>query len=544
MGMTGIRFGFQMTPQVGYGRGYTSSYSLPSPGYWAPPATGPLRIVYYNDPHEKFAAMPHMVSGFRQKSLEGMRQGQDVLRLSGGDNNIGKETAEWHLNVGLMNMLALHGTALGNHELDQGTRSFSEGMHGSNFPVLVANMNINPWSSFAPLIRSGRVVLRQQVVNGQYGPYGLIGVTTPDLDKVLDRSVPLEGMSEKEFDETCAIVQQQVNELMMHGINRIVLLSHMGYELEKKLAKTVSGIDVIVGGHSHDVLPGVITEHARTNPFAINQHEQKPNFVTSPAGEPVMIVQAGKDGRLFGTLDLAFDPYGRIANVQNNIHRVFNYPADPAAVALISRVLGPPKPLARITTEYANEFIPFQEDPVAQFAADAARRLSKADIAFVRSSEIRNDIHPGWFTDLDLKALMPFSDPFVRLKMTGAEIRSALGRSANGLKQRKPHPGMLHPSGMQVVMNERTGQVVGAKVWDSEDREWEDLEDDETYTVAVGEFTVNNGKEFPEFHHADRIDWRSDKALRNVFLWGLEQAGAPQKALTFKTDGRLKITKG
>ena len=139
LGMTGIHFGFQMAPQMGYGR-------------YAPPVAGPLRIVYYNDPHEKFAAMPHLVSGFRQKSLEGIQQGRDVLRLSGGDNNIGKETPEWRLNVGLMNMLNLHGTAMGNHELDQGTRSFSEGLYGANFRTLVANMNVNPWSSFPAIL--------------------------------------------------------------------------------------------------------------------------------------------------------------------------------------------------------------------------------------------------------------------------------------------------------------------------------------------------------------------------------------------------------
>ncbi len=519
------------TPVVSQGiaKGAVQDTFLPSSQPKAPAIeySSRLRILYYNDPHEKLSLLPHLVTAFRQLTQEGFEKGMDVLRLSGGDNNVGVEAKDWKLNVKLMNLLQLHGTAMGNHELDQGSRNFTAGLNQANFDTMVSNLEIPKNTSFRQSIQNGHIDIDTKVVTGQGEPYGLLGVTTTDLDDVLSQSADIEGIDDEDWHDTLAIIQQQVRELQSQGVQRIILLSHLGYALEKKVAQSISGIDVIVGGHSHDVLWGVTSQGRYAN------------YVLSPAGEPVMILQAGKDGRMFGELDVDFTPQGTIKPVSNNIFRFHKFAEAPDAVGLINQTLGPETQIATITTTYDNENIPFQEDALAEFAADAVRAYGQADIGFVRSSEIRNSIVPGAFTDRDLKTLMPFSDPIVTIKVEGDDIIEAYEESMVSLQKRDAHPGMLHPSGLQVVLNKTTGQIERMLVETKQG--WEPLDEDKEYTVALGEYTVNNQNEYESISKPENIIWRGDKPLRDVMALGLKKAGAPARPIALKKDGRLVI---
>jgi 2',3'-cyclic-nucleotide 2'-phosphodiesterase (5'-nucleotidase family) len=501
--------------------------------------TTEVRIIYNNDPHKKFMAMPGLVSGFNYFTKEGEQQGQDILRLNGGDNHVAKNSRDWEINVLLMNLLNLHGTAMGNHELDQGSASYSKGLLRANFKTFVSNLKLSPSNPINTRIYEGRIKTQSEVVQCKNGQYGLLGVTTPELASVASQAILAEGIQVQSFEETCRIVQEEVARLEQKGVNKIILLSHMGYALDKKLAKKVHGIDVIVGGHSHDILKGIVPE------FTEHQTGSAPriNLVSSSSGEPVLILQAGKDGRWFGVADVAFDQKGLLLPHQNKLYNPYKFPKDQQATAINNYFLGPPKPLATIVTDYRNKNIPFKPDPVAEFTADAVRRLSGADIGFVRSPEIRNNIPPGLITDQDLEALMPFGDPLVRFTATGEEILGALKRSGQGLKIKDGHPGMLHPSGLAFRVNQKSGEVGPVYVQNRNrpSQPWEPLDFKKVYTVAMGEFTVKNPLEFPEFSHPERIHWNSQMPLKSVFQWGLQQAGAPWRPIQFQTDGRLRV---
>ncbi|MBY0449491.1 MAG: 5'-nucleotidase C-terminal domain-containing protein [Cyanobacteria bacterium] len=515
----------------------------------APPSYGrnnnQLRIVYNNDPHEKLHALPQLVDGFRRFSTEGQMAGMDVLRLSGGDHNIGKESNEWALNVRLLDMMGLHGTALGNHELDQGTKSLSAGLEQANFPTFVSNLKLPPQNTLQIEIRNRHVVTTHRIIQAEQGRYGIIGVTTPELSSMLDKDAAIEGLKVETLEATKKLVAQQVKQLEAHGIHRIIVVSHMGYEADKALAKSVPGIDIIVGGHSHHSLPGIIPE----TPYNTAQHIPGyhpeiplPNMVASPTGEPVMILQAGKDAKYIGVLDVAFDGFDRVMPLQNMLHRVANTcKADPLAQATLSYFLGPDKPLAHIATPYDNEAIPFKEDAVAEYVADAIRAVTQADIGFVRSAEIRNSIPYGTLTEQQVKVLMPFSDPMVAVELSGDDIFKALSRSAKSVQAGEPHPGMLHPSGMVVKIDQTRGIVTQALVFNRHIQQWEPLNPHKKYKVGLGLFSVKNGKEFPELGHPEAIVGQTSMTLKDVFCWRMAAEGAPYQCIRFNTDGRLVI---
>ncbi len=493
----------------------------------ATPGMTSIRIVYNNDPHEKFKALPHLTTGFRQFSMQGEAVGRDVLRLNSGDNNVGQEPEEWKLNVQMMNLLNYHAVTTGNHEFDAGSLSYAEGLRFANFPTVLSNLRIPSRSPLHQRILDGKLQTGPVISRGRQGTYGIIGITTPELHDVVSSQAKLEGEKVEDWDDTVEEVQEQVNELEAQGINKILLESHMGVELDKRLAQSVSGIDIIISGHSHDELNGIVPGV---------------NYFFTPKGEPVLLVQAGKNGGKFGVLDGQFNAQGHFIPQQNVLVNPFTLPPDPHATAIRNATLGAPKPMATMMNAYDATENDFHADTVAQFTADAVRSATGAEIALVRSPEIRNNFEPGIFTDHDLKALMPFTDPVVRLNVTGQEILNSLNKSAQGLATRNPHPGMLHPSGMAVAMDSQTGRVTQAWVHNRQAGRWDVLNPLKVYDIAIGEYTVK-GTEYPDFAHPERVHWNSGQPLRTFFHYGLQQAGAPYRPIAFRDDGRLQISK-
>jgi 5'-nucleotidase/UDP-sugar diphosphatase len=491
-----------------------------------PPGMSALRVIYNNDEHEKPQVKPHLISGFHFFSRQAEMAGRPVMRLNAGDNNVGKEADEWKLTVLLMNRIGYHGVTMGNHELDPGSRGYADGLALANFPTLLSNLKVPATSPLAQKFQEGKLRKDPQILQLGQERIGMIGVTTPHLKDVLSSQAKLQGEAVEDWEHTVALVRQQVEALQRQGVNKIVLLSHLGKDDSQKLAQTVAGIDIIEDGHSHDELPGVVPGE---------------NYVKSPTGEPVLILQAGKNSQKMGVADVLFDPQGRVIPQQNQLYNPKMFPADPQAVAMRDAVLGVPKPIAMFITRYDASGNDYRPDALGQFTADAMRRnVPDVDVAFVRSPEIRSNFEPGQFTDQDLKALMPFSDPIIKMTASGEEILKSLQKSAQGIVTKTPHPGMLNTSGLAATMNKQTGDVSGVRVFNRQAGQWGTLDPSKIYKIAIGEFTVKN-KEFPDLAHPERITWNSDRPARDFFNLGLQQIGAPQRPVAFNTDSRLQI---
>ncbi|WOH82259.1 thiosulfohydrolase SoxB [Bradyrhizobium sp. BEA-2-5] len=105
-------------------------------------------------------------------------------------------------------------------------------------------------------------------------------------------------------------------------VDAVVLLSHNGMDVDLKLASRVTGIDVILGGHTHDAIPIPIT-------------------VTN-AGGVTLVTNAGSNGKFIGVLDLDLAK-GKVANVRYRLLPVFAelLKPDPAMQTLIDKMRDP-----------------------------------------------------------------------------------------------------------------------------------------------------------------------------------------------------------
>ena len=86
-----------------------------------------------------------------------------------------------------------------------------------------------------------------QEVNGN--KYGIIGVSPVDLFSRLKYGKLFEDLKIDGIESTIKDVQTEVNKLKEQGVNRIILLSHVGFGYDQKIAKETEGIDIILGGH-------------------------------------------------------------------------------------------------------------------------------------------------------------------------------------------------------------------------------------------------------------------------------------------------------
>ncbi|MES2634207.1 MAG: thiosulfohydrolase SoxB [Pseudomonadota bacterium] len=117
-------------------------------------------------------------------------------------------------------------------------------------------------------------------------------------------------------------MQKMVNEVRAKGAKLVVVLSHNGMDVDLKMASRVTGIDAILGGHTHDGMP-------------------VPTIVSNAGGKTI-VTNAGSNGKFLGVIDFDVKD-GKLADFRYRLLPVFAnmLPADPAMQALITKVRAP-----------------------------------------------------------------------------------------------------------------------------------------------------------------------------------------------------------
>jgi S-sulfosulfanyl-L-cysteine sulfohydrolase len=180
-----------------------------------------------------------------------------------------------------------------------------------------------------------------------------------------------------------AELQKQVNEAKAQGAQAIVLLSHNGMDVDLKLAGRVTGIDAILGGHTHDGVP-------------------KPTMITrtgSQDGGQTLVTNAGSNGKFLGVLDIDVQQ-GKVKAVNYRLLPIFAnmLPADREMQAYIDKVRAPFK--AKLEEPLAiTEGMLYRRGNFAgsvdQVIMDALMQVRGAEIAFSPGFRWGTSLLPG-----------------------------------------------------------------------------------------------------------------------------------------------------
>ncbi len=249
-------------------------------------------------------------------------------------------------------------------------------------------------------------------------------------------------------------MQKAVNDARAKGAKVVVLLSHNGMDVDLKLASRVTGIDAILGGHTHDGVP-------------------KPAIVTNASGK-TLVTNAGSNGKFVGVLDFEVKN-GAVADFRYRLLPVFSnlLAPDPDMAALIEKWRAPYA--AKLTEKLAlSEGLLYRRGNFTgtsdQIILDALLAEKNAEIAFSPGFRWGTTVMPGESMTmehvLDQTAITyPYT---TRNEMTGAQIKDVLEDVCDNLFNPDPYyqqgGDMVRVGGMTYSCD--PGQPMGKRIGD------------------------------------------------------------------------------
>ncbi len=349
-------------------------------------------IIQTSDIHSHFLNndSPFQLGGIARLATEIQnlrQQKQNVLVLDAGDFTEG--SIFYTLNHGLatfqiMQNIGYDALVLGNHEWLIGPDELYNSLNRAQFklPILSANLDTTALDKNVAL---GDFIKPYIVKNIGGIKIGILGLST--FQFIFDPFfLPIRLL------DPVATARKYVKELRStEGCQVVIVLSHLGFAQDDSLAKQVSGIDLIIGGHTHVLFK---------KPYSSN-------------GVP--IIHVGKWGQYLGDFDFNYNGKN-ISLVNYQIHEITkDIPEDPYVKNIVetdmSDIEGKFGPLfhEKVLTSVSDLPLqdPLSEDISGHWAADALRYYTHTELAFENPSYVNRDIFQGDTTLADMFNIFP-----------------------------------------------------------------------------------------------------------------------------------------
>jgi len=268
-------------------------------------------------------------------------------------------------------------------------------------------------------------------------------------------------------------MQELVNQIRAeHSPDAVVVLSHNGMDVDIKMAGIVTGVDFILGGHTHDAVP-------------------KPVEVNNPGGKTV-VTNAGSNGKFLAVLDIDIGE-GKVNDYRYRLLPVFSnlLPADTGMQAYINEVR---KPFADKLNEplAVTETLLYRRGnfngTFDQVICDAMRAVGGAQIALSPGFRWGTSILPGQTITMERlmdQTAMTYPETYVR-DMQGSELKLILESVADNLFHEDPYyqqgGDMVRVGGLSYSCD--PGQGMGQRITNLSLHDGTPLSADKTYKVA------------------------------------------------------------
>ena len=267
-------------------------------------------------------------------------------------------------------------------------------------------------------------------------------------------------------------LQKVVDGLRGMGADVVILLSHNGMDVDLKLAGRVTGIDVILGGHTHDAVP-------------------QPVAVANSSGK-TLVTSAGSNGKFLAVLDLDVGK-GALRDARYTLLPIYAnlIKPDDAMAALVERLCAPHAAAHSQTLATADQLLYRRGNfngPMDQAICDALRQVLDAQIA----------LSPGFRWGTTLLAGAPitreavlaetaisYPETYVQ-EMTGSQIKGIMEDVADNLFNPDPYyqqgGDMVRVGGMNYAC--APNEAAGARISDMTLDDGTPVEAGKTYRVA------------------------------------------------------------
>ncbi|WP_298407370.1 5'-nucleotidase C-terminal domain-containing protein [uncultured Chloroflexus sp.] len=319
------------------------------------------------------------------------------------------------------NVMGYEAMAVGNHEFDKGPQALVDFITRAKFPVLSANIAVAAGNPLAGLIKPRTIIEKD---GRKIGIFSL----TPEDTGVLSNAGP--GIN---FTSAIEAARQQVAALKAEGVFTIIALTHVGINVDRRIAREVGGMSLIIGGHSHTPMGPM--NKVGTPPY--------PELIAGPDGKPVVVVTDWEWGRWLGDITVAFNAAGTVIDLQGNPTEVLpSLPADQGFENRIAVFKGPIEQLrarvvgsAAVDLDGSRNNIRSRETNLGNLVAEAMlakARSAGATLAITNGGGIRASIPAGPVTVGQILEVLPFGNTLALVTLTGAQVIEALN---NGVSQ-------------------------------------------------------------------------------------------------------------
>jgi len=497
-----------------------------------------LVVLHTNDTHGhplKFFHYPAPdVGGLpaRATAIKRIReQNRNVLVLDGGDLNTGmSESNLFKARPDLegYNYIGYDALVLGNHEFDNPIGVLREQMELANFPFISANVRI----------RGGEYLAQSFIIKEFDGfKVAIFGLTTKETEVIGNP----QNIGNLVFEDEIEVAKDLVPKLRTKA-DLVIGLVHLGiYDSyskgSKRLAREISGIDLIVDGHSHTEL-------------------DSPIVVTHPlTGHNTPIVQAWKWGLILGRVDL-FVRNKRVIDyrfkaIPINLKEVAKKPdgvktyyfigekipedltllelLEPYAAkaeSVLSKVIG------RAEATFFYDGVREEENPLGNLVADSMLWHTEylgADFALQNGGGIRADLPEGRVTERMIYETLPFDSTVVVLTLDGKSVQSLFEYMATISSGQGAFPQVSE--GVSMIIDTSGKQCTQVMI------NGKPLDTSRTYKIATNSYLAAGGDGYRILLKAiDAYD--SSMFQRDVLIEYIEHLGGRIKPQTF---GRIKI---
>ncbi len=360
-----------------------------------------LFILHTNDIHghlEPVEAGSDTTAGFVRlasvvRSMQAAFPGQVVL-LDGGDMALGTPTSGLFFGIPTAESLkSLHYdvVTLGNHEFNWGKERMFAYLTATGANPVCANLVTDDGES---------VIAPSHVIERNGAKIGIFGLVAPDTASRSPKAYT-EGWKFLSAEDGARRALQGMPE-----VDAVIALTHIGVPADQKLAKSVPGVDLIVGGHSHTALHEPVVENG------------------------VPIVQTGCYARFLGVLEVEIDTDADSLKLlsQRLIPIDDSFAPDPEVSAIVESYSAKVKPILDKVVGEVPQDIPNKptkgsiDTPLGSYIAEALRSEAGTDVAFYNRGGVRGHMAKGTLTVRTLHEMFPFDDPVVVLEASGEEL--------------------------------------------------------------------------------------------------------------------------
>ncbi|MEM8592467.1 MAG: bifunctional UDP-sugar hydrolase/5'-nucleotidase [Pseudomonadota bacterium] len=417
-----------------------------------------------------------------------------------------------------MNDIGFDVMAAGNHEFNNGPSGLARFINQVDFPVISGNLDVSGSADLNGVLQDSLVL----EVGGER--IGIVSALTVDTTEISSPGTDVVFMDEVES------LQADVDAMEADGVDKIIALTHVGLVKDLEIAQGVSGLDAVVGGHSHTLLSNM-DEDAEAYPLV------------NASGVPV--VQAYAYSKYVGLLTLTFDDDGNVTKSSGETMVLdASVPPDPDVAARVAELAAPIEAVQQEVIGFSENavegdrsFCRAEECEMGNLVSTAILERVKdqgIQIVFQNGGGLRASLDAGDVTKGEVLTVLPFQNTLATFQLTGAGVLEAL---ENGVSRLEDGSGRFpQVAGMKYTFD--GAAEVGSRISDvmvEIDGAFVPLEADKVYGIASNNFMRGGGDGYSVFADQGTNAYDFGPDLADVVAEYIAENGTGAAAL----DGRI-----